>query len=93
MLSIINVPKGEDGKYMYWAPPMSLCDCGTLDGGHHIEFKWPCAHYRKDHDFSAGGGAGGGRQKNGKGKDKVRGFGKDKGKGKGKALLANFYEE
>ena len=42
----IDVPRGDDGKYLYWAPPMSLCDCGTPDGGHHIKFKWPCAYYR-----------------------------------------------
>ena len=24
----IDVPRGDDGKYMYWAPPMKPCDCG-----------------------------------------------------------------
>ena len=88
--SIINVPKGEDGKYMYWAPPMSLCDCGTPDGGHHIKFKWPCAYYRKEPDVAAGGGSGKGK---GKGKDSGKGKGRGFGKGKGKALLSNFSEE
>ena len=27
----IDVPRGDDGKYLYWAPPMKLCDCGTPD--------------------------------------------------------------
>ena len=91
--SAIDVPRGEDGKYLYWAPPMSLCNCGTPDGGRHIKYKWPCAFYRKDPpDTTAGGGPDGGQVKGGKGKG--RGFGKGKGKGgKGKALLANFTEE
>ena len=33
----INVPRGDDGKYLYWAPPMTECDCGTPDGGRHIK--------------------------------------------------------
>ena len=35
----IDAPKGEDGKYIYWAPPMSKCDCGTPDEGQHIKYK------------------------------------------------------
>ena len=53
----INVPKGEDGKYKYWAPPMKPCDCGTPDEGYHIKGKWPCAYYRnpnKDKEASPG---------------------------------------
>mgnify|MGYP006251684585 CR=1 FL=1 len=44
----IEVPRGDDGKYEYWAPPMKPChcDCGTPDGGRHIKEKWPCAYYR-----------------------------------------------
>ena len=42
----IDVPRGEDGKFLYWAPPMKQCDCGTPDEGRHIRDKWPCANYR-----------------------------------------------
>ena len=82
----ISVPKGDDGKYLYWAPPMSLCECGTPDQGRHIRYKWPCNWYRKDGDAesksqggrgSAGRGAGEGGRGKGKG-------GKGKGKGKSK---------
>ena len=91
----INVPKGEDGKYLYWAPPMSQCDCGTPDEGRHIKYKWPCAYYRKDPQGSDGGaggrgiGRGGGRGKGEGGRGKGKG---SKGKG-GKGQIANFTEE
>ena len=64
----INVPRGDDGKYLYWAPPMKPCDCGTPDEGRHIREKWPCAYYRNPdkHAESPGGGKGKGK---GKGKD------------------------
>ena len=72
----ITVPKGEDGKYQYWAPPMKPCDCGTPDEGRHIRYKWPCAYYRKDeNDRNEYGGRG-----KGKGKGKQKGGGRGKGK-------------
>ena len=74
----ITVPRGEDGKFLYWAPPMSECDCGTPDGGRHIKYKWPCAYYRKDSDGTAG-------LQGGQGQGQGRGLGKGKGgDGKGK---------
>ena len=86
---MINVPKGDDGKYLYWAPPMKLCECGTPDGGRHIRYKWPCKWYRNpnklisdgsDGQDTSGGRGGGGRGAGGPG---GRGKGKSGGKGKG----------
>ena len=81
----IDVPRGDDGKYLYWAPPMKLCDCGTPDEGRHIRDKWPCANYRNpDKHASESTGS----------KGKGKGKGKDKGKqGKGKSQSANYSEE
>ena len=96
----INVPRGDDGKYLYWAPPMTECDCGTPDGGRHIKYKWPCAYYRKepaDHLGSAGSSwsnSGSDAVKGSGGKGKGQGKGKAKGVSKGKTLnLANFTGE
>ena len=88
----IDVPRGDDGKFLYWAPPMSLCDCGTPDEGRHIKFKWPCGYYRKPQEGAepnanaaggrgsgAGNPAGGGRGTGNKGKGKGQGKGKGKG--------------
>ena len=87
----INVPKGDDGKYLYWAPPMKECDCGTPDEGRHIRYKWPCAYYRKDQDNESTGGRGLGK---GKGAFKGKGAYKGKGgKGKGKWQTANVTED
>ena len=93
--SKIDVPKGEDGKFLYWAPPMSLCGCGTPDEGRHIRYKWPCNLYRKDQDGGTGKG-GRGTQGGGRGTgDGGRGKGKGKGKkgGKGGEQTANFTED
>ena len=81
----IDVPRGEDGKFLYWAPPMKQCDCGTPDEGRHIRDKWPCANYRNpDKHLSDSTGS----------KGKGKGKGKDKGKqGKGKSQSANYSEE
>ena len=79
----IDVPRGDDGKFMYWAPPMTPCDCGTPDHGYHIRDKWPCAYYRNPDKQS---------DSPNKGKGKGKGKGKDKG-GKGKQQRANFSEE
>ena len=87
--SSITVPKGEDGKYLYWAPPMTQCDCGTPDEGRHIRYKWPCAYYRKEGDQSGRGQGAGGR---GKGDGGGRGKG-GKGKKGGKGHTANAAEE
>ena len=81
----IDVPRGDDGKYLYWAPPMKPCDCGTPDEGRHIRDKWPCANYRNpDKHASDPSGS----------KGKGKGKGKDKGKqGKGKSQSANYSED
>ena len=80
----INVPRGDDGKYLYWAPPMTECDCGTPDGGRHIKYKWPCAYYRKDNEGANVTTSGQGQ---GRGSGAWRGKGADgkgkKGKGRG----------
>ena len=97
----IDVPRGDDGKFLYWAPPMSLCDCGTPDGGRHIKFKWPCSYYRKPTDpppdTGKGGGRGlgaGGRGGAGRGinADGSKGKGKGTKGGKGKQQFANISE-
>ena len=85
----IDVPKGDDGKYIYWAPPMSKCDCGTPDDGQHIKYKWPCAYYRNPEKTD---GAGSGKGKGGGGKGKGKDGGKGKG-GKGKQHTAYVTEE
>ena len=74
----IDVPRGDDGKYLYWAPPMTLCDCGTPDEGRHIREKWPCAYYRNPDKQSESPGGKGKGGKGGKGKKGDKG-----GKGKG----------
>ena len=95
----IEVPKGEDGKYLYWAPPMSQCECGAPDEGRHVRYKWPC-FWAPDADAASstggcgkgqgqGGPPGGGRGKGAKGKKGGKGQG-EKGKGKGQA---NFAEQ
>ena len=84
----IDVPRGEDGKYKYWAPPMSLCDCGTPDEGRHIKYKWPCALYRNPEKQGQESSSPSGKGKQGKGKN-----GKSKTGGKGKHQYANFSEE
>ena len=63
----IDVPRGSDGKYLYWAPPMKPCDCGTPDDGRHIRDKWPCAYYRNPDKQTGSESPGGKGGKGGKG--------------------------
>ena len=87
---VIDVPKGSDNKYLYWAPPMSQCDCGTPDEGRHIKYKWPCAYYRKpDGEVEGRGGRGGGDGGRGGRGSGAKGKGK-KGKGASQRQTANF---
>ena len=83
----IDVPRGEDNKYLYWAPPMSQCDCGAPDEGRHIKYKWPCKYYRNP-DKQNGGESAKGNRGIGKGKDRKGRFGRG-----GKGQFANMTEE